>query len=350
MRQNSRSQFRTLRSVAPVLLAVMLGSSVHAQTSPYIPVISGGIGIFSSTNEGFTFVQPVVAPVLAFPLGQHILIESRADLRGLVQQSGPHSSFEGSFTASLEYLQADYIANRHMTLVAGRFQTPFGVYNERLTPLWIRNLQDVPLIFGIGTRTSGSSLGAMLRGNLYDNRKVELNYIAYFSAERKAGQFQAARTAGDRIDVYLPNQGLEIGTSYQRFLQDTHANAVGAHVWWIPSKSAVQIRSEYAHGAHAQGYWVETAYRLSRFGGQDSLIGRFQPVFRMQESFRNSPGNGDGLPTADTKQADFGFDYYLPHDVRLNTSYARTFSTVNGNIWDISLTHRFVFPLWRGGK
>src|SRR5260370_33084479 len=152
MRQNSRSQFRTLRSVGPVLLAVMLGSPAHAQTSPYIPIVSGGIGIFSSTNEGFTFVQPVVAPVLAFPLGQHILVESRADLRGLVQQSGPHSSFEGSFTASLEYLQADYIANRHMTLLAGRFHPPFAGHNKRLTPLCITNVKAAPLILRIGAR------------------------------------------------------------------------------------------------------------------------------------------------------------------------------------------------------
>jgi hypothetical protein len=35
--------------------------------------------------------------------------------------------------------------------------------------------------------------------------------------------------------------------------------------------------------------------------------------------------------------------------VRLNTSYSRKFSsTGNANIWDISLTYRFLFPMWRG--
>ena len=95
---------------------------------------------------------------------------------------------------------------------------------------------------------------------------------------------------------------------------------------------------------------MEAAYPFSQLGGQDSWIRRFEPIFRMQQTFRNSRGSGDGLPPADTKQADFGLDYHLPHEVRLNKSYARTFSTINGNIWDISLTYRFLIPTWRGTK
>ena len=110
--------------------------------------------MLSSTNQGFTFFQPVIAPVLALPLGPRLLIESRADLRGLYQQDNRTGPYNGSFTATLEYLQADYLVNRHVTITAGRFLTPFGTYNERLTAIWIRNLQDAPLSFAIGTRTS----------------------------------------------------------------------------------------------------------------------------------------------------------------------------------------------------
>lgn len=334
----------------PLLATVVFTSAALSQKPPAVPLISGGVGIFSSTNEGFTFVQPVIAPVLVAPLGPRVLIESRADLRGVVQQSGPNASFEGSYISTLEYLQADVVLSDRATLVAGRFQTPFGVYNERLTAIWIRNLQDAPLSFGIGTRTSGSSDGVMLRGNLVDSDIVQLNYVAYFSANRTSGQFEAARTAGDRIDLFFPRAQLEVGTSYQRFLQSHHVNSFGTHLWWTPSDTGFAIRSEYAHGAHAQGYWVEGAYRLSRFHGPDSLLGRFEPVFRIQQTFRNSPGSGDGLPSHDTQEADFGFDYHLPHEVRLNTSYARQFSQKNGNIWDISLTYRFLFPVWRGSR
>jgi hypothetical protein len=350
------SRSHTLRSGLKALAcAVLLALPACAQKEPYVPIVSGGIGMFSSTNEGFTFMQPVLAPVLALPLGSHLLIESRADLRGLFQQNNETGPFHGSFTATLEYLQADYVVNRHLTVTAGRFLTPFGTYNERLTPIWIRNLQDAPIIFAIGTRTSGSSNGIMLRSNLYASPKMQIDNTAFFSANVASGQFQAARAVGDRAAIYIPSQRLEIGGSFERFLQSTpterpHRNSAGVHLWWSPWNSPLQIRSEYAHGPHTEGYWIESAYRLSQFGGQNSLVGRFMPVFRMQQLFRLTPQPGDGLPAADTKQADFGFDYFLPHELRLNTSYARTFSTTNGNIWDISLTYRFLFPAWKGNR
>jgi len=355
--QKARGGFkRKLYICGGSLLGLLIALPAAAQTGHDVPLISGGAGYFSSTNEGFTFMQPVVAPVLAFPLGPHVLIESRADLRGLYQQTNETGPFHGSFTATLEYLQADYIVNRHLTLVAGRFLTPFGTYGERLGALWIRNLQDSPLIYGLGTRTSGSSDGLMLRGNIYANSHVEVDNTAFFSVNKMNGEFQAGRAVGDRVDVFFPGKRLEIGTSGERFLQSTpqevaHRNTGGVHVWWMPWRLPLQFRSEYAHGPHSEGYWAETTYRLSQLGGEHSLIGRLEPVFRMQQTFRLSPGGaGDGLPSANTKQADFGFDYHLPHEIRLNTSYSRTFSTVNGNIWDISLTYRFLFPAWKGSK
>jgi hypothetical protein len=330
--------------------SLFLAANAVAQKSPTVPLISGGIGFLSSTNRGSTTLQPVLAPVLAFPLGDHLLVESRADLREFFVQTNNTGPYNGTFFPSLQYLQLDYIANPHLTVVAGRFLTPFGTYNERLTPIWISNFQDAPLIYPIGTRTSGSSDGGVVRGSVYASSDVNLSYIGYFSARSGPGQFEAGRAAGGRFDLYLPRQRLEIGTSYQRFLQNTHNNSIGAHVWWMPWSSPLQIRSEYAHGAHAQGYWVEAAYPLSQLGGADSLLGRLEPVFRMQQTFRNSPGPGDGLPAVDTQQADFGFDYHFPHEVRLNTSYSRSFSSTNGNIWQISLTYRLLFPTWRGSR
>ena len=311
--------------------------------------------MFSSTNEGFTFFQPVAAPVLALPLGPHLLVESRADLRGLYQQNNETGPFHGSFTATLEYLQADYLVSRHLTISAGRFLTPFGTYNERLSAIWIRNFQDSPLIFAIGTRTSGSSDGVLVRSNLYSTPKLDINNTAFFSAQKQTGEFQAARAAGDRLDVYLPNHRMELGGSFERFLQSTpfekaHRNSAGVDFWWSPWHTPLQIRSEYAHGPHAEGYWAEFAYPLAQLGGPQSVLGRLAPLFRMQQTFRITPQPGDGLPGASTKQADFGFDYHFPHEVRLNTSYSRVFTTTDGNIWDISLTYRFLFPVYRGSK
>lgn len=330
-----------------VAAALFMQAVANAQ---YTPMISGGVGFLDSTNTGAHFVQPVVAPLVAAPIGAHLLAESRFDFREFVgRKNGTSGPYEGTFFKSTQYLQLDYIAAPRLTLVVGRFLTPFGTYNERLTPIWIQNFQDAPMIAAIGTRTTGSSDGVMLRGTLDSSKAVHVAYVGYFSALSGVPQLQSARTAGYRFDFYFPATRVEIGTSYGRFLQGAHSNSFGAHFWWQPWSVPLQVRSEYAHDPHAQGYWLESGYRLSQWRGPDSVLGRLEPLFRIQQVFRNSPAAGDGLPSADTQQADFGFVYHFPHETRLTTSYSRKFSTAgNANIWDVALTYRFLFPMWRG--
>ncbi len=315
------------------------------------PVISGAVGFLTTTSNGATAYQPVLAPVAALPLGEHLLVESRAFIEGFIApENGSSGPYQGSFFAGLQYLQLDYIATPKLTVTVGDFLTPFGTYNERLSPIWISNLQDAPLIAPIGIG-DGSSLGGMLRGAAFSNSHVQLNYAGYFSASSNASQFPAQRAAGGQFSMYLPEKRLEIGASYSRQLQGQQGNSTGFDVWWQPYRVPLAIRSEYAHGPHSQGYWIEAAYRLSQWSGPDSWLGRLEPVFRMQQTFRDSPGQGDHLPPADTQRTDFGLDYHLPHEVRINTSYARQFSTTgNENIWETTLTYRFLFPTWKGGQ
>jgi hypothetical protein len=317
-----------------------------------VPLISGGLDFLSSTNKGSTNFQQVITPVVAAPLGEHLLAEARFDFRGLFQQTNDTGPYHAMFFSSIDYLQLDAIVAPRMTITAGRFLIPFGTYNERLTPAWIRKFQDTPIIYPIGTRTSGSSDGVMVRGVATSSGSYQVNYVGFFSAHSGVTKFGAARSAGGRAEVYFPTKRLEIGTSYSRFLEGQHYNSTGVHVWWEPQRMPLQIRSEYAHGQHSQGYWVEAAYRLSRMNGFHRWIAGLEPLFRIQQSFRSSPntgGQGDGLPPVDTQQADFGLLYTFPHEIRLAGSYSRQFSANgNGNIWDISLTYRFLFPMWRG--
>jgi hypothetical protein len=328
-----------------LLSAISSGEHLFAQDTP---LISGGVGFFTNTNGGSTSYSPTIAPVLAAPLGPHFLLESRANL---VESISPRegSSYKTNLFTNFSYLQLDYLANSKLTLIGGQYLIPFGTYNERLSPIWISNFQDAPLITTIGNMNSFSGLGGEAKGSIYSNSKVNVDYAVYVSANSTNTQIQASRSVGDRIDVYFPEKRLEIGTSYGRLLAGEHTNSSGVHVWWEPQSVPLKIRSEYAHGEHAQGYWIEAAYRLSQWNGPDSWLGRLEPVFRMQQVFRNSPSSSDGLPAADTQRADFALDYHLPHEVRINTSYARQFSsTGNRNIWETGIVYRFLFPTWRG--
>jgi len=316
------------------------------------PLISGGVGFLTTTNGGSTALQPVIAPVAAVPIGEHLLVESRAFIEEFIApKNGNSGPYQGDFFAGLQYLQLDYIAAPKLTVTVGDFLTPFGTYNERLSPIWISNFQDGPLIVPIGIQ-GGSSVGVMLRGAAYSTAHVQLNYAGYFSVRSNVKQFTGQRASGGQFSMYLPDKRLEIGASYSHLLQGQNGNSTGVHVWWQPYRVPLSIRSEYAHAPHAQGYWVEAGYRLSQWTGPSSWLGRLEPLFRMQQTFRDSPGPGDELPAVNTQRADFGLDYHLPHEVRVNTSYARQFSSAgNENIWETTVTYRFLFPvLWKGGS
>ena len=332
--------------LATLLFLTILGSKADAQNTP---LISGAVGFLTTTNGGVTFLQPVISPVAAVPLGEHLLVESRAYIGDFIApKNGNSGPYQGDFFAGLQYLQLDYIAAPKVTFTVGDFLTPFGTYNERLTPIWISNFQDAPLIYPIGNQ-HGSSIGVMLRGNAYSTSHARLNYSGYFSVASNVKQFSGERASGGRFSIYLPDMRLEMGASYSRLLQGQQGNSEGVDVWWQPYRVPLAIRSEYAHGQHAHGYWVEAAYRLSQWNGPDSWLGRLEPVFRMQQTFRNTPGQGDQLPAVNTQRADFGLDYHLPHEVRVNTSYSRQFaSTGNTNIWETTVTYRFLFPAWKG--
>ena len=325
-------------------------SPTNAAAQENIPLLSGGVGFFTSTNGGTTSYQPHIEPLIAAPLGNHLLIESRGILlEGISPKGNGQSGFDTFHVASFLYLQGAYLAAPHLTIVGGDFLLPFNTYNDRLSPIWIGNLQDGPLIAGVGTMGSGSGIGGMLSGSAASNDKFNLSYNAWFSARSGNQQFNSKRSSGGRASLYLPQSRLELGFSYDRLLQGTHENFYGVHAWWEPKDEALRFRSEWGRGAHAQGYWVEANYRTQAFGGPDSWVGRFEPVFRMQQSFRINSAASDSLPSVNTQRADFGLDYNLPHNTRILTSYSRQFSSQKDvNIWETGIVYRFLFPTWKG--
>jgi hypothetical protein len=346
-------KLRLSRSARParfIALNLAMLFAVRYGTAQNTPLLSGGIGFFTSTNAGQTTYSPTIQPLLAAPVGQHLLIESRAILlESFAPNSDNQPGYDHTHFISLTYLQGDYVVSPHITVVGGSFLIPFNTYNDRLSPIWIGKFQQGPLTASLGTMGTGTGTGGMLTGSAFSRPKYNLSYNVYLSSLADNQYFQAKRSAGARASLYLRNQRLEIGLSYNRLLQDTHENFYGTHVWWEPKNSGFQLRSEFARGHHAQGYWIETAYRSQAFGGFDSYIGRIEPVFRMNQSFRRDAVESDGLPLVNTQRADFGLDYNLPHNTRILTSYSRQFaSTGNFNIWQTGIVYRFLFPAWKG--
>jgi len=81
-----------MKKVLGTLIALLgIASSVCAQAD--VPILSGALAFNSSTTGGATTFQPILAPVLVAPIGDHWLFEGRAQLRGFFSnkmgQAGP---------------------------------------------------------------------------------------------------------------------------------------------------------------------------------------------------------------------------------------------------------------------
>jgi len=340
-----RNLLRMVSNIALFWASLIALRPVFAQDTP---LLSGGVAFLTNTTHGNTSYQPIAEPLLAAPIGPHLLFESRALLTESFNPNG-NGGYNHTHFVGLTYMQGDYVANSHLTVVGGSFILPFGTYNERLSPVWINNFQDGPLIVSLGLLGTGTGIGGELRGSAIRTPKYSIDYTTWFSARSGNTYFNAERSFGGRSSLYLPEKRLEMGLSYDRSLQGTQENFYGAHVWWEPKDEGFRLRSEYARGHHAQGYWIEADYRSSSFGGLNSWVGRLEPLFRMQQTFRRDTVVSDGLPLVNVQRADFGLDYNLPHNTRILTSYSRQFSSAgNENIWETGVVYRFLFPAWKG--
>lgn len=317
-----------------------------------VPILSGSAGYFNFVTGGQDLIDTQFNPVLLLPLGDRWLVESRAEFEGPFQRPPGGGPYGGPLDKTLDYLQVDYIANPYLTLTVGRFLTPFGIFNERLYPVWIRPLQPDPLNLPL---VQESSDGAMLRGGFPVSAAANLNYAVYTSVASEATTgLQAVRQSGGRVGVFFPGPRLEVGGSFAKFLQDGRTNAFGFHMGWQPSRAPLNLRAEYDRSFQGSGYWIEGAYRLSQVHFWQRQMRRFEVAARAQQFFTGQITPAEvqalGLPTANTQEADFGVNYFVKDGLKAVASYGRGFSSAgNYNQWTVGIAYRFLIPLGSTG-
>jgi len=232
--------------MAPILYAQTDSQSQDTETISAVPILSAGMAYNTFIQGGTPNLHPLISPVILIPLGQNWLIESRDTFEINLAPVPGENGYKGYLQKEVDYLQLDYIANRYVTVTVGRFLTPFGVYNERLYPVWIRDLQSDPLILPISTGPSGAGTGVMLRGGFRTTPKVEVNYATYFSTLSTDTPLDSDRDVGARAGIFLVGPRLEVGGSFQHLLQGDHSDAFGFHFAWQPPPLPLDIRAEYA--------------------------------------------------------------------------------------------------------
>jgi hypothetical protein len=325
-------------------------ADVDTNHAGHVPVITGGLGYIYNVNGGTPSLEPQINPVLLLPFGSHFLLESRVAFTGFFQRRNGNGDYTGEVFKSVEYAQLDWLANTHVTAVGGSYLLPFGIYTERIGTLWIANFQDSPIDLPIGTRSSGTGLGGMLRGVVAQTNNYSVQYTTYFSAHSNTNQLQAARTTGGDGSIYLTNQHVEVGGSYQRFLEGRQINNVAGYAIWQPQRVPLDLKGEYDRSFNGNGYWLEGGYMLSQVPVANSFFRNVQLVERVQQYYPLN-GGGNGLPSVTTQRVDTGVNYYFHDNWRLISSYGRQFTSAKDtNFWNLGFTYRFLWPLWPGRK
>lgn len=143
-------------------------------------------------------------------------------------------------TAELEYADIVYFVNDYLTLQAGKFKSPFGLYNPRFDPLWINKFADAPRIYDDGADgiVPHQEVGVMASGAVEAWCDTKFKYAAFVSNGLRVEQSDPAafgllvgndndtnggKGVGGRIG-YVVIPGLEFGFSgeYSGNAKDSH--------------------------------------------------------------------------------------------------------------------------------
>ncbi|HXO39668.1 MAG TPA: hypothetical protein VN872_13585, partial [Candidatus Acidoferrum sp.] len=309
-------------------LCFLLSLAVQAQDDGFkaVPILTGSTAYFTRVTAGQYQDAPTVSPLLLLPLGDKWLVEAKGSYSQTFSKDPDDNYYDNKATYGMAYGQIDYIANRYMTFVAGRFTTPFNIYGERLAPNWIRALQTSPLTSPV---TSGSALGGMMRGGFPGTESLNITYALYFSSNNTHHLFATDRSTGGRLGFFLPHQRMEVGASFQQVLQADRPHSSGVFMEWQPNRAPLTIRSEYVRSSGTKGsaYWIESVYRLSQIRSlrRLELVGRGEQFFAAA-NLSAATVKKLGALGKDTNEGDFGMNYYLRSDVRASASYGRQFA------------------------
>src|SRR5262249_14710457 len=133
------------------LKELFLPSGTNESPLSIYGTLVGGYQLFPSRRGEGQFFFDALEPIFLLQLNDHILLESELEF--------------GTGDVRVGYAQADFIVNDWLTVVAGRFLSPVGFFNERLHPDWINKMPDFPLAMRQVGLADFSLNGVQVRGS-----------------------------------------------------------------------------------------------------------------------------------------------------------------------------------------
>ena len=132
------------------------------------------VGDYSKPNgKNGLFSSPTFSPYFLLQMNKRVLLESTIDFS---------NTGVGVGVAHL-----DWFLGNNLTLIAGRYITPIGFFNEYLNHEWVNKLPDVPLMFRQVSPLTSTD-GLQLRGGKYiGGSPYKLTYSGYIGNNFQLG-------------------------------------------------------------------------------------------------------------------------------------------------------------------
>jgi hypothetical protein len=310
-----------------------------------------------STPGGFYFGE--FTPDFLLKLNDWILLEAEIGIGS-----------DGSVSAG-SFAQADFFVNDWLTIIAGRFVTPIGWYNERLNNPWINKLPvdapgSAPLLW-LQVLPPFSSLGVQAQGAFYLGcSPLKLEYNAYVTnglnltpatagsptidelanLENMQDTFNIISNEvafGGRVGLWWPEVGVEAGVS--GFSSGNYvAGSPGDRISFVAAdlnyhKGDWDFRAEYGYtyqqtdefigqNITRQGFYTQVAYRPLDCGIH--YLENFEAVYRYSYvNFKGIDPTTLDLTTYSTpvdvpvkrQQNEVGLNYYFAPRLVLKCAY-----------------------------
>jgi hypothetical protein len=340
----------TTRSNAQQYNQAFFDSLIQAKTESQIArtskfMVTGGIASgITFTKDASSFFASI-APIFLWKPADRLFVEAEFE-----------TELDGQNTMiNLEYANLAYTINKYMTIRAGKFLSPFGIYQDRLHPEWINKLPNIPLgfnhdnapvmpTFEIGVDLLGGiPLGAAtLNYSLYVSNGPQLNTAGPDKASQGLLNYGSVndnnknKAVGGRIGLLpVPNSSLEVGVSAQYAKvgdQNTIYQGVGTQQYALDLiygktldflKGYLDIkgqwnwvnvdRANYVNPEDTAEYFTFKNQRNAGFGqvayrptmSQNRFLKKTELIFRY--SALNPPGE---LGLSTTRQFTYGITYW----------------------------------------
>ncbi len=270
-------------------------------------------------------------PVILWKVSDKLMVESELEM-------GAGGGGHGGSTIELGYAQVSYVANKWMTIGAGKFLSPFGQFNERFHPSWINRLPTAPFFASHEGIVPSSLIGAQIRGGgwagsgqwryalFVSNGPVgheeEAEGVASEEGETEFLDFSGSsvqmqnKAVGGRV-AYLPMPWMEIGVSGMSAsvpgdeIADMTLLGVDLTATKVLDSGTLRVDGEFVQATleheskdEWEGGYGQVAYRPNL---GESIISNFEGVIRYDWL-----GFPDGIPSEDEpKRWTAGLNYWL---------------------------------------